>query len=231
MLSEAWNAATKEFSQDWPSTAVHQIQGARIILSLCYDQKDWGVMQEWISHCSPPDTRRTNHPLRELQQSRTGESGKDGSVACSTQHSKADSASAAATSPVAEATVSSMELSDAANPSTCTAAVSANAATTPSGVRAADPSPGAVLHLAEAANAPSTLCAEGFSTGAASASANIAALPPGFGAANFPTGTTFVSAGAEADPSVAGAVSIDATFAPTSAAAAPTGANTAAITR
>jgi len=28
MLSEAWNATTKEFSENWPSTAVHQIQGA-----------------------------------------------------------------------------------------------------------------------------------------------------------------------------------------------------------
>jgi len=27
MLSEAWNAATKEFSENWPSTTVHQIQG------------------------------------------------------------------------------------------------------------------------------------------------------------------------------------------------------------
>ena len=50
MLSEAWNAATKEFSEDWPSTAVHQIQGALIILSVSYNEKDWGVMQEWISY-------------------------------------------------------------------------------------------------------------------------------------------------------------------------------------
>jgi len=28
MNSEAWNAATEELSQDWPSTTVHQIQGA-----------------------------------------------------------------------------------------------------------------------------------------------------------------------------------------------------------
>jgi len=41
--------------------------------------------------------------------------------------------------------------------------------------------------------------------------------------------TTFVSAGAEADPSVADAVSIDAALAPTRAAAAPTGTNTAAL--
>jgi len=75
MLSEAWNAATKEFSEDWPSTTVHQIQGAQITLSVSYNQKDWGAMQEWIS-------------------------------ACSTWHSKADSASAAATPPVAEAAVS-----------------------------------------------------------------------------------------------------------------------------
>jgi len=157
MLSKAWNAATEEF--------------------VSYDQKDWGVMQEWISQ------------------------------ACSTWHSKADPASAAATLPVVEAAVSSTALSDAA---TGTAAVSANAATAPSGIRAADPSPGAVLHLAEAANASPTLGAEGSSTGAAVASANTAALLPGLSAANFPTGTTFVSAGAEADPSVAGAVSTDA---------------------
>jgi len=48
MLLEAWNAATEEFSEDWPSIAVHQIQGARIILSVGYE-KDWGAMQEWIS--------------------------------------------------------------------------------------------------------------------------------------------------------------------------------------
>jgi len=28
MLSEARNAATEDFSEDWPSTTVHQIQGA-----------------------------------------------------------------------------------------------------------------------------------------------------------------------------------------------------------
>jgi len=28
MLSEAWNAATKDFSENWPNTTVHQIQGA-----------------------------------------------------------------------------------------------------------------------------------------------------------------------------------------------------------
>ena len=106
--------------------------------------------------------------------------------------------------------------------------MSANVATARSDVHAADPSPGAVLHLVETANAPSTLCAESSSTGAASASANTAALPPGFSAANCPTGTTLVSAGAEADPLVAGAVSADATVAPTSVAAAPTGANLAA---
>jgi urease accessory protein UreF len=85
MLSEAWNAATEEFSEDWPSTTVHQIQGARITLSVNYNQKDWGAMQEWIS------------------------------CACSTWHSKADSTSAAATPPVAEAAVSSTALSNAAN--------------------------------------------------------------------------------------------------------------------
>ena len=120
----------RSFSEDWPGTTVHQIQGARITLSVSYNQKDWGAMQEWISS------------------------------ACSTWHSKADSASAAATPPVAEAAVSSTASSDAANPSTGTAAVSANAATAPSGVRATDPSPGAVLRLMEAANATSTLCAD-----------------------------------------------------------------------
>jgi len=49
MLSEAWNAATEEFSEDLPSATVHQIQGARITLSVSYNQKDWGAMQEWIS--------------------------------------------------------------------------------------------------------------------------------------------------------------------------------------
>jgi len=62
--------------------------------------------------------------------------------ACSTWHSRADSASAAATpsSPVAKAAVSSTALCDTANPPTSTAVVSANAATALSGVRAADPS-------------------------------------------------------------------------------------------
>jgi len=49
MLSEAWIGATEEFSADWPSTTVHQIQGARITFSVSYNQKDWGAMQEWIS--------------------------------------------------------------------------------------------------------------------------------------------------------------------------------------
>jgi len=147
--------------------------------------------------------------------------------ACSTWHSRADSASAAATLPVAEAAMSATALSDAVNPSTGTAAVSANAATALSGVRAVDPSPGAVL----AANAPSTLFAGGPSKGAASASADTAVLPSGFSTANFPTGTTFGSAGAETNPSVAGAVdlSTDAALATTSAAAPPTGANTTAL--
>ena len=87
MLSEAWNAATEELSEDWPSTTVHQIQGARISLRVSYNhwQKDWGAMQEWIS------------------------------CACSTWHSTADSASAAATPPVTEAAVSSTALSNASN--------------------------------------------------------------------------------------------------------------------
>jgi len=85
MLSEAWDAATKEFSEDWPSTTVHQIQGTRITLSVSYNQKDWGG----------------SHARMDL--------------ACSTWHSKAVSASAAATPPVAEAAVSSTVLSNAAN--------------------------------------------------------------------------------------------------------------------
>jgi len=40
MLSEAWNAATEEFSEYWPSTTVHQIQGAQITLGVSYNQKD-----------------------------------------------------------------------------------------------------------------------------------------------------------------------------------------------
>ena len=52
---------------------------------MSYNQKDWGAMQEWIA------------------------------FACSTWHSKADSASAAATPPVVEAAVSSTALSNAAN--------------------------------------------------------------------------------------------------------------------
>jgi len=103
---------------------------------------------------------------------RTGEPCKNGSLnACSKWHNKAHSASAAATPRVAEAAVPLSAISDAVNPSTGTAAVSANAATAQSGVRAADPSPRTVVHLVEAANAPSTLCAQGSSAGAASASA------------------------------------------------------------
>jgi hypothetical protein len=49
ILSEAWKAATEEFSEDGPSTTVHQIKGARITLSASYNQKDWEAMQEWIS--------------------------------------------------------------------------------------------------------------------------------------------------------------------------------------
>jgi len=49
MLSEAWNAATEDFSEDWPSTTIHQIQGARVTLSVSCNQKDLGAMQEWIS--------------------------------------------------------------------------------------------------------------------------------------------------------------------------------------
>jgi len=39
-LLEAWNAVTEEFFADWPSTVVNQIQGARIILSISYNQKN-----------------------------------------------------------------------------------------------------------------------------------------------------------------------------------------------
>jgi len=45
MPLELWNAATEEFSEDWPSTTVHP----RITCCVCYNQKDWGAMQEWIS--------------------------------------------------------------------------------------------------------------------------------------------------------------------------------------
>jgi len=68
MLLEAWNATTEEFSADWLSTVVHQMQGVQIILSISYNQKDWGVMQDSMIDLS----------------------------ACSTWHSKANSASAAA---------------------------------------------------------------------------------------------------------------------------------------
>ena len=40
MLLEVWKAATKEFSEDWLNTTVHQIQGARITPSVSYNQKD-----------------------------------------------------------------------------------------------------------------------------------------------------------------------------------------------
>jgi len=49
MLLETWNATIEELSEDWTSTTVHQIQGARITLSVSYNQKDWGAMQTWIS--------------------------------------------------------------------------------------------------------------------------------------------------------------------------------------
>jgi len=42
-------AASEEFSEDWPSTVLHQIQGARITLSASYNQKDWEAKQDWIS--------------------------------------------------------------------------------------------------------------------------------------------------------------------------------------
>ena len=77
ILSEAWKAATEEFSEDGPSTTVRQIQGARFTLSASYNQKDWTAMQEWISW------------------------------ACSTWHCKTESASAATAPPVAEAAVPS----------------------------------------------------------------------------------------------------------------------------
>jgi len=65
ILSEAWNAATKEFSEDWPSTTVDQIQGARITLSMSYNQKDWGAMQEWItlSHARMDHFESLTHAL------------------------------------------------------------------------------------------------------------------------------------------------------------------------
>jgi len=64
MLSEAWNDASEESSKNWPSTAVHQIQGARIILSVCYDQKDRGAMQEWHAlHGIVKPTQQAQLPL------------------------------------------------------------------------------------------------------------------------------------------------------------------------
>ena len=71
MLSKAWNAATEEFSEDWPSTTVHQIQGARITLSVSFNQKNWGAMQELISlhalHGIVKPTQQVQLPLRQLQ--------------------------------------------------------------------------------------------------------------------------------------------------------------------
>jgi len=71
MLSEAWNAATEEFSEDWPSTTIHQIQGARITLIVSYNQKDWGAMQEWIAlhalHGIVKPTQQAQLPLHQSQ--------------------------------------------------------------------------------------------------------------------------------------------------------------------
>jgi len=71
MLSEAWNDATEEFSEDWPSTTVHQIQGTRITLSVNYIQKDWGAMQEWISlhslHGIVKPTQQAQLPLHQMR--------------------------------------------------------------------------------------------------------------------------------------------------------------------
>ena len=66
-------------------------------------------------HYCPSDTRHTNHSQRELQSEGLGSHARMDLFACSTWHSKADSASAAATSPVAEAAVASTALSHAAN--------------------------------------------------------------------------------------------------------------------
>ena len=71
MLSEAWNAATEDFSEDWPSTTIHQIQGARVTLSVSCNQKDLGAMQEWISlhalHGIVKPTQQAQLPLHQLQ--------------------------------------------------------------------------------------------------------------------------------------------------------------------
>jgi len=71
MLLEAWNAATEEFSEVWPSTTVHQIQGAQTTLSVSYNQKDWGAMQELISlhalHGVVKPTHQAQLPLHQLQ--------------------------------------------------------------------------------------------------------------------------------------------------------------------
>ena len=71
ILSEAWNATTEEFSEDGPSTTVHQIQGARITLSASYNQKDWAAMQEWISwlalHGIVKPNQQAQPPLHQSQ--------------------------------------------------------------------------------------------------------------------------------------------------------------------
>jgi len=71
MLSEVWNAATEEFSEDWPSTTVYQIQGTRITLSVSYNQKDWEAMQEWMTlhalHGIVKPTQQAHLPLHQLQ--------------------------------------------------------------------------------------------------------------------------------------------------------------------
>jgi len=71
MLSEAWNAAIKELSEDWPSTTVHQIQGARITLSVSFNQKNWGAMQELISlhalHGIVKPTQQVQLPFHQSQ--------------------------------------------------------------------------------------------------------------------------------------------------------------------
>ena len=72
MLWEAWNAATEEFSEDWPSTTVHQIQGARITLSVSYNQQDWGAMHEngsllHVLHGIVKPTQQAQLPLHQLQ--------------------------------------------------------------------------------------------------------------------------------------------------------------------
>ena len=73
MLLETWNAATEEFSEDWPSTAVHQIQGARIIPSVSYDQKDWEAKERKREREKERKREREKEGKREREKERKRE--------------------------------------------------------------------------------------------------------------------------------------------------------------